>query len=254
MDRSLQIIKPGKCRPKLCYPWVGGSNSFIVVHFFSELNKIMGKAFTISTETEVCLPLELDICLDSKAVWDNTYIRTPSGTIYPMPLDGEEFSSQEPLVIGHPLTFRCFKNEPDLEKLMTGDFSPLGPLDCLLPRNLIFRWAWQSIRLAVGPSVGSLFNDAVAFMNVGAQNDGYKDMGEVWREELEMTDLERKMNRLLYDVKPFYMLLHSVTRHVLYEKHKTTPAFSRDGLVPADLFGMIFMLPKLGRRSYFYLI
>lgn len=147
------------------------------------------------------------------------------------------FFSPEPFVIAHPLTFRCFKNEPDLERLMTGDFTPLGPLDCLLPRNLVFRWAWTSIRLAVGPPVGSLFNDALAFMNIGAQNEGYKDMGEVWREELEITGLAKKMNDLLYEVKPFYLLIHSITRHVVHEKYKTTPAFSGDGLIPADLLG-----------------
>lgn len=80
--------------------------------------------------------------------------------------------SSEPYVVPHPMAFRCLKNEPDLERVMTGDFSPLGSLDCLLPRDLIFRWAWSSIRLAVGPPIGALYNDAVVFMNLGAQNEG----------------------------------------------------------------------------------
>lgn len=66
---------------------------------------------------------------------------------------------------------------------------------------------------------------------------GYKDMGVIWREELEIPNLKSVVNKLLYDIKPLYTALHAVTRHVLKEKYDKMPYFERDGMIPADIFG-----------------
>lgn len=55
---------------------------------------------------------------------------------------------------------------------MKGDFSQLGELECTLPRDLIFRWAWESLREAIGPQAAEYFLEAAEIMNVGAQNTG----------------------------------------------------------------------------------
>lgn len=62
-------------------------------------------------------------------------------------------------------------------------------------------------------------------------------MGVIWREELEIPNLESFVNKLLYDIRPLYTALHAVTRHVLKEKYDKMPYFERDGMIPADIFG-----------------
>lgn len=117
------------------------------------------------------------------------------------------------------------------------DFHLFGDVKCLLPKNLIYRWAWESVRLAIGPRIGTLYSDAVQIMNIGAQNNGYRDIGDVWREELEVPYLRSVVERLMTDIKPLYTKLHAVVRHVLLEKYPNVRGFVRNGLIPADLFG-----------------
>lgn len=62
-------------------------------------------------------------------------------------------------------------------------------------------------------------------------------MGVIWREELEIPNLESVVNKLLYDIRPLYTALHAVTRHVLKEKYDKMPYFERDGMIPSDIFG-----------------
>lgn len=149
------------------------------------------------------------------------------------------------------------------------DFRPFGNTKCLLPRNIIFRWAWESVRAAIGPPIGMLYSDAIQIMNVGAQNNGelclfphnnnffqlllkpigYRDIGDVWREELEVPYLRRVANKLMSDIKPLYTKLHAVVRHVLLDKYSTVRGFVRNGLIPADLFGNA--LPPLADLNSF---
>lgn len=40
-------------------------------------------------------------------------------------------------------------------------------------------------------------------------------MGQVWREELEIDDLEKVVFDLYEQIKPLYVMLHAVVRHKL---------------------------------------
>lgn len=62
-------------------------------------------------------------------------------------------------------------------------------------------------------------------------------MGEVWREELEIEDLEDEAMRLYEDIKPFYELLHAVIRHKLYQKYGPAE-IDLEGPIPIHLLGM----------------
>lgn len=66
----------------------------------------------------------------------------------------------------------CFDGELDLDKLMKADFSPLERGDCSIRYNEIFRWAWESWRLAVGRKVGTIYPAAIKVMNQGAKHNG----------------------------------------------------------------------------------
>lgn len=48
---------------------------------------------------------------------------------------------------------------------------------------------------------------------------GYSDIGEVWREELEIPDLVDVVDRLYDDVKDLYKLLHTVVNHFISKKY-----------------------------------
>lgn len=48
---------------------------------------------------------------------------------------------------------------------------------------------------------------------------GYSDIGEVWREELEIPDLVGLVDKLYDDVKDLYKLLHAVANHFLSKKY-----------------------------------
>lgn len=66
----------------------------------------------------------------------------------------------------------CFDGEPDLEKIVKGDFRKLDRPDCALKFNLVFRWAWESWRMVVGKRIGAIYLDAMQIMNVGARDKG----------------------------------------------------------------------------------
>lgn len=66
----------------------------------------------------------------------------------------------------------CLNGEPDLEKIVKGDFRKLDRPDCALKFNQVFRWAWESWRMVVGNRIGSIYPDAMEIMNVGARDKG----------------------------------------------------------------------------------
>lgn len=66
---------------------------------------------------------------------------------------------------------------------------------------------------------------------------GYHDIGEVWREELEIPSLRTNVSTLMANVKPFYELLHGVLRNLLWNKVNTYESFDKDKTIPAHLLG-----------------
>lgn len=66
----------------------------------------------------------------------------------------------------------CFNGEPDLDKMMKGDFRRFERPDCALKFDWIFRWAWESWRLVVGKRIGQIYPAAVKIMNSGAIGKG----------------------------------------------------------------------------------
>jgi hypothetical protein len=119
----------------------------------------------------------------------------------------------------------CYRGEPDLERLMAVSRDPAELL-----------WGWQEWRRAVGPPSRHLYAAVVALMNQGARNNGYSDIGECWREELETPNLEHVVEELYRQVEPLYTLLHAVVRFRLAQFYgeETVPL---TGPIPAHLLG-----------------
>lgn len=66
----------------------------------------------------------------------------------------------------------CFDGEVDMDNIMNGDFSVMNRSDCALRFNEMFRWAWESWRMAVGPSIAQVYPNAFNVMNIGAEANG----------------------------------------------------------------------------------
>lgn len=238
------------------------------------LSKVLNKLSDIYAGTQVCLPKHFDVCLNIDRIWEFTFVRDIQdemyflnlSTVMPLQLINSQRKSKlnlftvddgnlsQDYFIFPPRNsiestdlvnvktsanddFLCFNGEPELETIMTGDFSPLHRDDCMLDVNQIFRWSWESWRMAVGPPIQQLYPGAVQLMNIGAQNNGYHDIGEVWQEELEMIGIRSDITNLWNNVKSFYTLLHAVMRNLLRKKFHGAEKFDQDDLIPAHLLG-----------------
>ncbi|EFA06546.2 angiotensin-converting enzyme [Tribolium castaneum] len=148
----------------------------------------------------------------------------------------QEFNDQVCLT-GHPAKVNrtapdfpksgdCLYGEPDLERVMKRT-----DLD---PEQL--KWIWTNWHDSVGPRLKDKFRLAVEYQNAAAKNNGYNNIGEVWREELETPQLENFVFGLYEEVKPLYVLLHAVIRHKLLQKYGPSQIDPK-GPIPMHLLG-----------------
>lgn len=136
------------------------------------------------TETKVCIPKHFDVCINFDQIWNYTYLLLPNGNIkwlnmtYVTPFSrGNNINNEnDHKFIDNKIRsgpFNCFDGETDFDSIMKGDFSPFQRNnDCTFRFNEVFRWVWESWRLAVGPTIGELYPNAIKIMNIGAQNNG----------------------------------------------------------------------------------
>lgn len=66
----------------------------------------------------------------------------------------------------------CLGGEEEFDRIMSGDFTAFNRSDCALRFNEIFHWAWESWRAAVGTRIGTIYNNAIDLMNIGAKSNG----------------------------------------------------------------------------------
>ncbi|KAL1132116.1 hypothetical protein AAG570_010074 [Ranatra chinensis] len=120
---------------------------------------------------------------------------------------------------------RCYRIEPDLDKIMQESRDP---------KELL--WAWKGWRDTVGPPSRELYPALIMMENQAAMNNGYNNMGECWREELEIPDLEQFVEQLYAEISPLHRLLHAFVRHKLsqmYGRELVDP----NTTMPAHLLG-----------------
>ena len=74
--------------------------------------------------------------------------------------------------------------------------------------------------------------------NMGAREQGYKDLGALWRSNYDMPpdQFAAEMERLWQQVKPLYDSLHTYVRKQLVKKYGPT-AVNEQGMIRADLLG-----------------
>ncbi|GLV39683.1 Angiotensin converting enzyme [Carabus blaptoides fortunei] len=118
----------------------------------------------------------------------------------------------------------CLQGEPDLEDLMSRDDLTADQLS----------WLWKSWHNAAGPRVKAYYPDLVKILNQGARS--YQDIGQVWREELDMPNLENIVKNLYQEIEPLYKMLHAVVRYELVQKYGPK-VVDPVGPIPAHLLG-----------------
>ncbi|XP_011864437.1 PREDICTED: angiotensin-converting enzyme-like [Vollenhovia emeryi] len=99
------------------------------------------------------------------------------------------------------------------------------------------RWAWTAWRNRMCHTK-KLFGQLVNLQNTAAQNNGYTDIGEYWREEYEIPDLESVFEEMYRQVEPLYRLLHAVVRFRLAKLYPDVVDTSLP--IPAHLLGNLW--------------
>jgi len=103
------------------------------------------------------------------------------------------------------------------------------------PKALLDAWTgWH----AVGREIRPLYERFVVLANEGARDNGFQDVGALWRSAYDMTpeEFERETERVWAQVKPLYDDLHCYVRARLQKKYGK--ALVPDGKpIPAHLLG-----------------
>ncbi|XP_050673406.1 angiotensin-converting enzyme-like [Leptidea sinapis] len=101
-------------------------------------------------------------------------------------------------------------------------------------KESVLRWLWLEWRGNM-KQMRLPYLQMVDVENKGAKRNGYKDMGETWRDELEMPNLRKQCYQLYEAILPLYKLLHGVVRYWLREYYgEIVPKY---GPIPAHLLG-----------------
>ena len=101
--------------------------------------------------------------------------------------------------------------------------------------ELLRAWqGWHHTAVELRP----LYSRFVELANEGANEIGYKDLGELWRSGYDMSpaEFETETDRLWTQVKPLYDQLHCHVRAKLVEKYGKEKV-PEAGLIPAHLLG-----------------
>ncbi|XP_017774736.1 PREDICTED: angiotensin-converting enzyme-like [Nicrophorus vespilloides] len=142
------------------------------------------------------------------------------------PTTMHELSSPTQNISDYPKPGQCLNGEPDLEWLMKR-------ID-LNPDQL--KWIWESWHNAVAKDMRAVYPKVVSIQNFVARANGYSDMGAVWRDELEMFDLQNIVMDLYKSVEPLYKMLHAAIRHKLLLKYGHSE-IDPTGPLPIHLLG-----------------
>jgi peptidyl-dipeptidase A len=103
------------------------------------------------------------------------------------------------------------------------------------PEELTRLWVgWH----AIGAPMRDKYARFIELQNIGARELGYRDTGELWRANYDMTPAEfsAELDRAWTQLEPLYRELHTYVRNRLVVKYGKA-AERADGLIPAQLLG-----------------
>ena len=83
--------------------------------------KTLSTLQSIYTNTKICVPKTLNICMKSEVLWSQTFIKTPENNLYQLHFDGMDYHTKSlPTTAIDSNNLKCFSGEPDFERLMAG--------------------------------------------------------------------------------------------------------------------------------------
>ncbi|XP_044005729.1 angiotensin-converting enzyme-like [Aphidius gifuensis] len=127
---------------------------------------------------------------------------------------------------------KCYHGETGLKNIMK-----------ISKNESELRWAWTSWRNEMS-DVKKIYLQTINLQNKGSNKNGYKNTGEIWREEMNMINVENLADKLWNDIKNFYQLLHAVVRFKLAKKY---PDFIDPiGPIPAHLLNDLWSQNWIG--------
>ena len=83
-----------------------------------------------------------------------------------------------------------------------------------------------------------IYTETVKLENKKAQENGYKDLSDLWIEDFEDKHFEENMDQLYLEVLPFYKNLHAYVRRILFKTYgQHYPSTISKSSIPAHLLG-----------------
>ncbi|HVZ18736.1 MAG TPA: M2 family metallopeptidase, partial [Terriglobales bacterium] len=160
----------------------------------------------------------------------------------PAPSDEKERQELSRIVVGMDSAYGRGKYCPEGEKAADGQPKcyTLNDAEKIMrdsrdPEELKKAWiGWHS----VSPAYRNNYTRFVELANKGAREQGYKDVGALWRDNYDMPpdQFAAEEERLWQQVKPLYDALFTYVRTRLQEKYGKQ-LLPDDGPIPADLLG-----------------
>ncbi|KAF5284087.1 hypothetical protein FQA39_LY17136 [Lamprigera yunnana] len=115
--------------------------------------------------------------------------------------------------------------EPDIESILakSTDYDELT-------------YVWKEWRDATGRKMKDTYKEYVELSNKAAVANGFKDKGEMWKNDYQSVTFEKDMDKLWNQVKPLYDQLHKFVGNKLKTVYGSELNIE-DGMIPAHLLG-----------------
>jgi len=167
------------------------------------------------------------------------------GSTLPAPKDAEaqkrlaELSTALESMYGKGKTCRVVEDpkDPDHGRERCRDLEQLEEVMRSSDDYATLEQAWEDWRLTAR-EMRPLYAEQVSLINRGAQQVGFKDVGELWRSQYDMSPerFEAQMEQLWSQVEPLYQALHCHVRAALHQKYGAERV-PLDQAIPAHLTG-----------------
>jgi peptidyl-dipeptidase A len=152
--------------------------------------------------------------------------------VVPAPSDPAERQKMTSIVVDMNSSYGKGKFKGPDGKLMTLNDAEKIMRESTDPEQLKMAWVgWHSI----SPAYRDEYAQFVQLGNKGAREQGYKDLGALWRSNYDMPpdEFAAEMERLWTQMKPLYDSLHAYVRTRLHQKYGSL--VPEDGPIPAHL-------------------
>jgi len=102
------------------------------------------------------------------------------------------------------------------------------------------KYLWEAWHDSIGGRIKPLYSEFVDLGNKAASNQGFSDVGEIWRKQYGILNLEGVIDKLWIEIKPLYQLLHGFVRHRLSLHYGPDIVDPNLEPMPSNIFGNVW--------------